>query len=70
MSQPKHLSVIEAQTNAAVGLIVSWLFTYYGLPLVGIEPSAWQATWITAAYFGLSFARSYIVRRMFNRVAG
>lgn len=66
MRQSKFTSMVEAKVNAVVGLTVSWLFTFYGLPLFGIEPSVSQATWITAAYFLLSFGRSYVLRRVFN----
>ena len=66
MRQSKRTSLIEAKINAVVGLIVSWLFTFYGLPLFGIEPNVSQAIWITVSYFMLSFARSYVLRRVFN----
>ncbi len=60
------MSLFEAKANAVIGLAVSWAFTYWGLRLFGIEPSAAQAVWITACYFFLSFARSYVFRRVFN----
>tara|TARA_R100001530_G_scaffold13727_4_gene12572 strand:- start:433 stop:630 length:198 start_codon:yes stop_codon:yes gene_type:complete len=60
------MSFFEAKTNALVGLLVSWLFTYYGLPLFGLTPSPVAATGITAVYFFLSFVRSYLLRRVFN----
>jgi hypothetical protein len=63
--QSKKMSFVEAQTNAAVGLLVSWLFTFLCLPLFGLEPSLIDATWITACYFVLSLARSYVLRRLF-----
>jgi hypothetical protein len=66
MSQSRLMSFIEAKANAIIGLVVSWLFTFYGLPLFGIEPNAAQATGITACYFILSLGRSYIIRRMFE----
>lgn len=62
------MSAIEAKTNAVLGLIVSWLFTYYGLPVFGIEPDPIQATGITACYFLLSLGRSYVVRRAFDNL--
>lgn len=68
MSQSKKMSFIEAKTNAVVGLIVSWLFTYYALPLFGITPNAGQATIITFSYFLLSLGRGYVLRRIFNGV--
>ena len=66
VKQTKPMSAIEATTNATVGFLVSWSFTFWGLPLFGIEPDAIQATWITASYFFLSALRTYAIRRAFN----
>jgi len=64
--QSKIMSFMEANANSIIGLIISWLFTYYGLPLFNMQPSAAQATGITGCYFFLSLGRSYILRRLFN----
>jgi len=64
------MSFIEAKANAIIGLLVSWLFTYLCLPLFGLEPSMLEATWITACYFVLSMARSYVLRRVFVTLEG
>jgi hypothetical protein len=64
--QTKKMSFFEANANSIIGLIISWLFTFYGLPLFGMEPDPFQATAITACYFFLSLGRSYITRRIFN----
>jgi len=69
MGQSFKLSLIESKVNAALGLIISWLFTLYGLPfLFEIETNAEQATGITACYFLLSLFRSLIIRRVFNGI--
>jgi hypothetical protein len=34
--QSRGMSFLESKTNAAAGLLVSWLFTFYGLPIFGI----------------------------------
>jgi len=68
MSQTRIMSFVEAKSNAIVGLLVSWLFTYYGLPMFGIYTDIGQATGITACYFMLSLVRSYVMRRMFNEI--
>jgi hypothetical protein len=60
-------SAIEALTNAAVGLFVSWAVTYWALPLWGYSPSAAHAGGITAMYFVISFARSWAIREVFRR---
>ncbi len=66
MKQARFMSLIEAKTNAGVGLFVSWGFSYWGLPLFGLTPSPTQAAGITGCYFILSFLRSYFLRRIFN----
>jgi hypothetical protein len=60
------MSLIEAWTNAGIGLLVSWLFTFYCLPLFGYQPSAQTALWITLIYFFLSMSRTYLLRRLFT----
>jgi len=66
--QSKFMSFMEANANSIIGLIISWLFTYYGLPLFGMEPHAGQATGIPACYFFHSLGRTYIMIRVFNSV--
>lgn len=61
------MSVIEAFLNAVVGLAMSWAVTYWALPLWGLSPTAAEAGGITAMYFVLSFARSWIIREVFRR---
>jgi hypothetical protein len=56
----------EAVVNATVGLAVSWAFTFVALPLWGLHPTAADATGITAAFFALSTARAYVLRRIFR----
>lgn len=69
MTQTRTLSFIEAKTNAVLGLVISWLFTYYGLPyIIGTEPTTQEASIITLSYFLLSLGRGYFVRRFFERI--
>ena len=65
--QTRRMSSVEAITTAICGLGISWAFTFWGLPIFGVEPDVIQATWITASYFFLSAVRSYALRRLFNR---
>jgi len=67
VTQSRRISLLEANTNAVVGLVVSWLFTFFCLPLFGLTPTAGEAAGITSAYFLLSVARGYVIRRVFNR---
>ena len=66
--QTRRMSFVEAKANAVVGLAVSWAFTFFALPLFGLEPSAAEATAITSCYFLLSVARGYVIRRVFVRL--
>ncbi len=67
MKQSRAMSITETGTNLVLGLIISWSFTYYALPILfGIAPTAGQAVSISAWYFCLSGIRLYIVRRIFN----
>ncbi len=54
----------EAFTNAAIGLIVSWAATYF---VLGYSPA--QSLGITLMFFGLSFTRAYVIRRIFRRLS-
>ena len=51
----------EAATNAVIGLAVSWAATFF---VLGYSPA--QSIAITLMFFGLSFSRSWIIRRMFR----
>ncbi len=63
------MSALEAFCNAAIGLLISWAVTFFLLPFWGLTPSAGQSAGITAMYFGISFARSYALRRAFRKWA-
>lgn len=66
MKQSRRMSGMESVANVAIGIAVSFLFTWLALPLWGLEPSWSAASGITLAYTVLSLIRSYIVRRVFN----
>lgn len=54
----------EALANATIGLLVSWTATW---AVLGYSPA--ESAAITAMFFGLSFARSFILRCLFRRLA-
>jgi O-antigen/teichoic acid export membrane protein len=64
------LDTLEALTNAAIGLVISWSATYWLLPFWGLHPTAGGAAGITAMFFCISFARSFVLRRLFRRADG
>ena len=67
-SQTKLMSVVEATTNVAVGYLIAVAATYIILPLHGYEVTTNDALSISLAFTFISLARSYIVRRFFNRL--
>lgn len=52
---------IEALSNAVIGFAVSWAATWL---VLGYTPTGSVA--VSAMFFGLSFARSYILRKVFQ----
>lgn len=54
----------EAAANAVIGLLVSWTATW---AVLGYSPA--ESAAVTAMFFGLSFTRSYVLRRLFRRLA-
>ncbi len=62
------ISIIEAFTNAAIGLVVSWAATYWLLPFWGLHPSAATSAGVTGMFFLLSFTRAYVLRLVFRRL--
>lgn len=54
----------ESLANAIIGLCVSWAATHF---VLGYTATA--SLGVTAMFFGLSFTRSYVLRRIFARLA-
>ena len=61
------MSAVEAFTNAALGLVVSWLLTLHALPFWGYTPGPAAAASITSMYFVASFLRAWALREVFRR---
>jgi hypothetical protein len=61
-----NLDAIEAVTNATIGLAVSVLAVWLVWPLFGWTVTAQSSLAVTALFWGLSAARSYVVRRLFR----
>lgn len=61
----RPLDVIEAVSNATIGLVVSWLLTWLWL---GFTIS--QSAGITAVFFVVSTARAYLLRKVFRWIDG
>jgi len=68
MSQSRKGSAFEALTNIAIGIVVSMIANATVFPLFNFHPSGSQNFEITAIYTGISFVRSYLIRRMWNSI--
>ena len=66
MKQSRASSFAESLVNLGLGLLVSWLLTFWALPAWGLEPSVGQAAEISILFALASLARSYGLRRAFN----
>lgn len=66
--QSRKASAIESAVNILVGCGISWSLTVTVMPLFGHDVSGGQAAWITAIFTVASFARSYCLRRIYERV--
>ena len=64
--QGSVMSVIEATANIAVGYGVALAATAVVLPLFGFDVNVQQAISISLIFTFISFARSYLLRRLFN----
>ncbi len=66
--QSKKASMIEATANIAVGIGVAFAANMVVLPLYGYQVQAHEAAGMTGIFTAISFARSYALRRFFNRL--
>jgi hypothetical protein len=60
-------SIIETWSNIAIGFAINYALNLLVLPLAGLPVSAAGAFWIGAIFTGVSVARSFLLRRVFNR---
>lgn len=70
MSQSKRQSLIESCLNVAIGFGVSLAAQVAVFPLFGIRIEMASNIAIGAIFTAISIARSYCVRRIFNRIHG
>jgi hypothetical protein len=65
--QTKKQSLKESIYNLLIGYAISFISLFLIFPLVGIESSFGKNMLITVYFSVLSIARSYFLRRFFNR---
>ena len=68
MTQSRLWSLYEAKANVLVGFGINWIANLVILPLYGFPVSGTQAASMGLLYTGISLARSYALRRVFNGV--
>ncbi len=66
MSQSKRDSHIEISINQIVGIILGFLIVYFLFPFFDHLDQVWVASISTMIFFISSYARSYVLRRIFN----
>lgn len=69
MAQTKMGSFAESWANIAIGFSINWCANMAILPLFGFDVSGEQAFGIGVFFTGISLARSYLLRRYFNRMS-
>ena len=67
MSQSKIGSLIEALVNIAIGFSINFLANMLILPLFGYHITLTTNLQLGVIYTGISIARSYCIRRWFNK---
>ena len=68
--QTRRQSHVEVLANQIIGIAGGWLIVYLLFPFFDHLPQAYVATISSALFFTWSYARSYALRRFFNRRAG
>lgn len=67
MSQSKRQSMVEAVANIVLGMGIAFSAQLLIFPALGIVVRLDQNVMITVAFTAVSLARSYFLRRLFNR---
>ena len=70
MNQTRIASLVEATVNVAVGFGVSFVANITVLPFFGYSPSVHDALAIGGIMTVISIARSYSLRRVFEKMRG
>jgi hypothetical protein len=65
--QTKLGSLLETIANTVVGVIVSIAIGHFLYPMFGAQVSLADNLWLTLIFTATGMARSYVLRRYFNR---
>ena len=68
MRRSRLMSLVEAVTNVAVGLVVAVATQLAVFPILGLQASLGQNLKLALVFTAVSIARSYALRRLFNAI--
>ena len=68
MRQSRVMSMVEAVTNVIVGYVLAIATQIVVFPRFGIETGLAEHLTIGLAFVGVSLARGYVLRRVFERI--
>lgn len=68
MTQSRAMSLVEAAINVVVGYVLAIVTQIVVFPLFGIEAALGEHLAIGLAFVGVSLARGYLLRRLFETV--
>ena len=68
MQQSRVMSFVEATTNVVVGYVLAIATQLAVFPLFGLEAALGEHLAIGMAFVMVSLARSYLLRRLFERI--
>lgn len=62
--------MVEAWSNIVVGFVINLIANLIVLPVFGFHVTVSDAFGIGVIFTGISLARSYVLRRIFNKLHG
>ena len=68
MTQSRFMSLAEAVTNVAVGYVIAVCTQIIVFPWFGLDAALGEHLAIGLAFVGVSLARGYLLRRLFERI--
>ena len=68
MKQSRTMSMVEAATNVIVGYVLAVATQLAVFPFFGIEAALYEHLAIGLAFVGVSLARGYLLRRVFEAI--
>ena len=68
MKQSRAMSLVEAVANVVVGYVLAIVTQLVVFPIFGIKAALGEHLAIGLAFVGVSLARGYLLRRLFERL--